>query len=246
MTERKLWIIGTGPGCHRKMTLEADEALAAADVIIGYPVYTDLIRRDYPDKRYLTTPMTQEMKRCTMALEEARKGQKVAMICSGDAGIYGMASPVLSLSPGYPEVTVTILPGVTAASSGAAVLGAPLAHDFAVISLSDRLTPWSTIEKRLRAAAEGDFSICIYNPASRARKDYLERACGILLEKKNPETVCGIARNIGREGESVTILTLRELKTAQADMFSTVFIGNSETEKIGPYMVTPRGYHTDE
>lgn len=246
MSEKRLWIIGIGPGSRSKMTMEAEEALQEADVIIGYPLYTDLIQKEFPGKRYLTTPMTQEMKRCTMAMEEARKGQKAAIICSGDAGIYGMASPVLSLSPEYPEVGITILPGVTAASSGAALLGAPLSHDFAVISLSDRLTPWKTIEKRLRAAAEGDFSICLYNPGSRERKDYLGKACGILLEKKAPETVCGVARNIGREGESVRILTLQELKDFQADMFSTVFIGKSETEKIGLHMVTPRGYHINE
>jgi precorrin-3B C17-methyltransferase len=246
MNDKRLWIIGIGPGSRRKMTKEADEALRGADVIIGYPVYTNLIKKEYPGKRYLTTPMTQELKRCTMAMEEAEKGKKAAMICSGDAGIYGMASPILATSPQYPEVEITVLPGVTAASSGGAILGAPLSHDFAVISLSDRLTPWGTIEKRLRAAAEGDFSICLYNPGSKTRKDYLKKACMILLEKKRPETVCGIARNIGREGENAVVLTLKELQDMQVDMFSTVFIGNSETKKIGSYMVTPRGYDINE
>jgi len=243
MADKRLWITGIGPGSREEMTTEADQVLREADVVVGYQVYTELIRREYPGKKYLTTPMTQEIKRCAMALEEAEKGQKVVMICSGDAGIYGMASPILSLSPQYPDVEITVLPGVTAASSGGAILGAPLSHDFAVISLSDRLTSWETIEKRLRAAAEGDFSICLYNPGSRARKDCLRKACRILLEKKSPGTVCGIVRNIGREGESAAVLTLKELQDTQADMFSTVFIGNSETEKIGPYMVTPRGYH---
>ena len=135
-----------------------------------------------------------------------------------------------------------VIPGVTAALSGAALLGAPLGTDFCVISLSDLLTPWETIEKRLRCAAAADFVICIYNPSSRKRKDYLQRACDIILESAAPETICGIARNIGREGESTAVMTLAELREAETDMFSTVFIGNSQTKRIGGKMVTPRGY----
>ena len=140
-------------------------------------------------------------------------------------------------------MAVEILPGVTAASSGGALLGAPLGHDFAVISLSDLLTPWELIGKRLRQAAAGDFVICIYNPASQNRHDYLQKAADILLETLPPERICGLARNIGREGESARTCTLKELRDAEADMFTTVFIGNSKTTLINGRMVTPRGYH---
>jgi precorrin-3B C17-methyltransferase len=139
-------------------------------------------------------------------------------------------------------VEIEIIPGVSAMLSGAAVLGAPLTHDFAVISLSDLLTPWATIEKRLVCAAQADFVICLYNPASHRRKDHLRQACDIILQYASPETVCGLVRNIGREGESCRILALRELREAEADMFTTVFIGSSRTRIIGGRMVTPRGY----
>ena len=155
-----------------------------------------------------------------------------------------MAAPVLELRPEYPDAEVEILPGVTAALSGAALLGAPLGHDFCVISLSDRLTDWSLIEKRLRCAAEGDFAVCLYNPASRHRRNGLRRACEVLMESKSPDTVCGLARKIGREGESWRILTLEELKETETDMFTTVFIGASGTRRILDRMVTPRGYRT--
>ena len=172
----------------------------------------------------------------------AAAGETVALVCSGDAGVYGMAGPVLELAPDYPGAAVTVIPGVTAALSGGALLGAPLGHDFCVISLSDRLTDWALIEKRLRMAARGDFAICLYNPASRQRRDYLQRACDILLEEKRGDTVCGLARMIGRDGESFRVLSLKALRDAQADMFTTVFIGSSQTREIGGRMVTPRGY----
>ena len=165
-----------------------------------------------------------------------------AMICSGDAGVYGMAGLILEIGREYPEVSVEIVPGVTAASSGAAVLGAPLMHDFAVISLSDLLTPWETIEKRLRAAAMGDLCVCIYNPSSKKRAGYLRRACEILMEEKSPDTVCGAVKNIGREGEESQVMTLGELSGYEADMFTTVFVGNSQTMELSGAMVTPRGY----
>ena len=224
------------------MTKKAQKVLESCQVIIGYTVYIDLIREQFPDKIFLSTPMRQEAQRCRMAFEEARKGQDVAMVCSGDAGIYGMAGLICEIGPEYPDIEIEIVPGITAASGGAAVLGAPLMHDFAVISLSDLLTPWETIEKRLKAAAQADFVICLYNPSSRKRADYLSRACGIILESRTAATVCGIVRNIGREGESCRILSLGELKDIQTDMFTTVFIGNSATKEINGRMVTPRGY----
>ena len=177
-----------------------------------------------------------------MALERAADGQTTAMVCSGDAGVYGMAGPILELSPEYPQVEIEVVPGITAALSGGAVLGAPLTHDFAIISLSDLLTPWETIEKRLRCAAEGDFAIAIYNPASHGRPDHLKRACDILLRVLPEERLCGIVRNIGREGQSSRILTLGELQAADVDMFCTVFVGNSSTKVVNGALITPRGY----
>ena len=237
-----IYVVGIGPGAYEKMTIEAANVLKNSDVIAGYTVYVDLVKDHFGDKEFLTTPMRQEVERCRMALEEAAKGLKVSMVCSGDAGVYGMAGLILELAPEYPEVKVSIIPGVTAACAGAAVLGAPLIHDFAVISLSDLLTPMEVIEKRVKAAAEADFAICIYNPSSKKRGDYLKKACEILLESRSPETVCGIVKSIGRQGEEMEIMSLETLKDTQTYMFTTVFIGNSSTRKIGDYMVTPRGY----
>ncbi|MCI8268781.1 MAG: precorrin-3B C(17)-methyltransferase [Lachnospiraceae bacterium] len=238
----RIWVVGMGPGSEEQMTLQAREALADCDVIVGYTVYVELLKKLWPDKEYRTTPMRQEAERCRMAFEEAKDGRKVAMVCSGDAGVYGMAGLMLELAKEYPDCSLEIVPGVTAALAGGALLGAPLGHDFAVISLSDLLTPWEKIEKRLRLAAQADLSICIYNPSSRKRAGYLKRACDILLESIEEERVCGLAVMIGREGEYSEVLTLRELRERQADMFTTVFIGNSQTRKIGGRMVAPRGY----
>lgn len=246
----KVYAVGMGPGNGDQMTAEAREVIVSCDVIAGYTVYVDLVRkvlkeRELEGKEFITTPMTQEVKRCRFAFEQAQKGKKVAMVCSGDAGVYGMAGLLLEISGDYPEAEVEVVPGITAALSGAAVLGAPLIHDFAVISLSDLLTPWEKIRKRLHAAAEADFCICLYNPSSRKRHDYLKKACGIMLESKVGDTVCGIVRNIGREGEGCAFCTLEELKDAETDMFTTVFIGNSQTRMVNGRMVTPRGYRND-
>ena len=238
----KLTVVGIGPGDYDNMTVGADRALQCCDVIIGYHVYVDLVKERYPGKEFLTTPMTQEVKRCQMALGLAREGKNVAMVCSGDSGIYGMAALIYELRGESPDPEIQVIPGLTAACSGAALLGAPLTHDFAVISLSDRLTPWEKIEKRLENAAQADLSIVLYNPASHGRPDHLRRACDILLRQLPGDRVCGIASRIGREGESSRLLTLSELGTAPVDMFCTVFIGNSMTKSIGEKMVTPRGY----
>ena len=238
----KIYVTGLGPGAADQMTIRAKKVLEKCPVIIGYTVYIDLIREEFPDKIFLSTPMRREADRCRMAFAEAQKGQDVAMVCSGDAGIYGMAGLICEIGKDYPDVGIEIVPGITAASGGAAVLGAPLMHDFAVISLSDLLTPWEKIEKRIRAAAEADFVICIYNPSSKKRADYLRKACGMILEYRKPETVCGIVRNIGRDGESYEILSLERLQDTQADMFTTVFIGNSNTMELNGRMVTSRGY----
>ena len=189
------------------MTVKAVRTLEKCDVIVGYTVYIELLKEYFPDKRYLTTSMRQEAARCRMAFEEAAKGAVTAMVCSGDAGIYGMAG-----------------------------------HDVSLISLSDLLTPWELIEERLRCAAKADFVICLYNPSSRKRSTYLAKACEIMLEYKAEDTVCGIVKNIAREGETMQTLTLKELKETTVDMFSTVFIGNKQTKVIREKMVTPRGY----
>lgn len=238
----KIYVVGIGPGAYEQMTIRAAEVLKACDAIVGYTVYVGLVREHFADKEFFTTPMKKEIERCRLAFEEAMKGKTVAMICSGDAGVYGMSGPMLEIGAMYPAVEVEIVPGVTAALSGAAALGAPLIHDFALISLSDLLTPWEMIEKRLRLAAQADFAICLYNPSSKKRGDYLQKACDIMLESKSAQTVCGLAANIGRDGERVRVLTLEELRDTQADMFTTVFIGNAQTKEIGGKMVTPRGY----
>ena len=240
-----LFVVGIGPGNHEGMTGQAAAALESSDTIIGYSVYNDLVKPYYPDKRYLTTPMTGEEARCRMAIEEAKAGHTVALICSGDPGVYGMAGLVLELA-GDAGFDIEIVSGVTAALSGAALLGAPLVHDFAVISLSDRLTPWEKIEKRLRAAAEADLCIVLYNPSSKGRREHLHRAAQILMEYVPGSRVCGIADRIGRDGEKTRVMTLEELADAETDMFSTVFVGNSSTRQLGNRMVTPRGYSSEK
>ena len=238
----KLSVVGLGPGAGRDLTERGRAAIEAADLVVGYNAYIDLIREEFAHKDFFQTGMRREIDRCRAAIEAAVSGKKVAMVCSGDSGIYGMAGLIYELSREYEPIEIDIVPGITAACGGAAVLGAPLTHDFAVISLSDLLTSWEKIEARLQAAAKADFVISLYNPSSRTRSDYLQRACDIVLREKSPDTVCGYVQNIGREGESSRILTLAELRDAQVDMFTTVFIGNSETEIIDGKMVTPRGY----
>lgn len=238
----KLFVAGLGPGAAEHMTAACREALERADIIAGYTGYIDLLRPLYPAKSFLDTPMTGEVERCRAALKLAQGDSRVCLVSSGDSGVYGMASLILELAPEYPGAEIEAIPGVTAASSGGALLGAPLGHDFAVISLSDLLTPWETIALRLRAAAQGDFAICLYNPGSANRQGHLKAACGILLETLPRDRICGLARNIGRFGEDAALTTLGALESAEADMFTTVFIGSSRTRAINGKMVTPRGY----
>lgn len=238
----KLYVIGIGPGEYEQMTLKAIHAMEKSEVIIGYTVYVDLVKEHFPGKEFLTTPMKKEVDRCVMAFEEAQKGKIVSMICSGDAGVYGMSGLMYEVGVNYPEVELEIIPGVTAATGGAAVLGAPLIHDFCLISLSDLLTPWEKIEARLLAAAEADFVVCLYNPSSRKRSDYLQKACDLMMQYKSPETVCGIVSYIGRDGEHYEVMNLKTLRDTKVDMFTTVWVGNSQTKEINGKMVTPRGY----
>lgn len=238
-----LYVVGLGPGDASMLTGQARAALAASDVLCGYTVYVELVKPLFPEKEIYTTAMRGEMERCRWALETAAAGKNVALVCSGDAGVYGMASPVLELAKEYPDVRIEVVPGVTAALSGAAVLGAPLGHDFCVISLSDLLTPWSLIEKRLQCAASGDFALCLYNPASHRRRDHLQRAVGILLAAGKAEnTPCATVRNIARPGQQVQFYTLEELRGAPVDMLTTVFVGSSSTLQQDSWMITPRGY----
>ena len=214
--EKVVYVVGLGPGEPFYMTQQAANTLESVDAICGYKVYLDLIRDEFPCEEYYSTGMTQEIDRCRWALEKASTGKRVALVCSGDAGVYGMASPLLELAPDYPDVAVDIVPGLTAALSGGAVLGAPLAHDFCV---------------------------ALYNPSSKGRPDYLAKAVRILLENgKSADTVCGLVRNIGREGQTARVLSLAQLESTAVDMFTTVYIGNTATKQLGGKMVTPRGY----
>ncbi len=239
----KIYVVGLGPGEERSLTIRAKEVLDKCDVIAGYKTYVALVKDNYPDKEYFENGMKGEIERCEKCLEFAKAGKEVALICSGDAGIYGMASPMLEIALKNDFTDVEIVPGITAASSGAAVLGAPLGHDFCVISLSDLLTPWELIEKRLRLAAEADLAMAIYNPSSKGRPDYLKKACEILLSVIPGERICGFVQNIGRDGESFEICSLKELAEKEVDMFTTVFIGNSRTKNETGRMITPRGYN---
>lgn len=239
---KKLYVIGIGPGEMGGMTENAGRALKESQVIIGYKKYVELVRPYFQDKEYVDSNMLQEAERCKSALSIAQSGKCTALVCSGDSGVYGMAGLVYEFSLQYPDVEIAVIPGVTAALSGGALLGAPLGHDFAVISLSDLLTPWELIEKRLECAAMADMCICLYNPMSHKRRDNLKKACDILLGTLKANTLCGIARNIGRTGEEYRLLPLKELRDTEVDMFTTVFIGNSATKEIRGKMVTPRGY----
>lgn len=238
----KIYVVGIGPGDAGQTTPRAEAALAASDALVGYTTYINLIRDRYPEKELVATPMTTEVERCKTCRDLAMAGRTAAMVCGGDAGVYGMAGLVYQVCAGCPEVEIEVIPGVTAATAGAALLGAPLIHDFAAVSLSDALTPWETIARRLELAAEGDFVLCLYNPASRRRPDTLRQAAALLLRHRSPDTPCGLARRVGRPGEEAKICTLRELGEQQADMFTTVFVGSSQTRVVNGRLVTPRGY----
>ncbi len=239
----KIYVVGIGPGSSEYMTPQARNAIEESDVVVGYTLYVDLVRELTCGKEIKSTAMKQEVDRCRMALDSALEGKNVAFVCSGDAGVYGMAGVMAEVAEDHPEVEIVTIPGITAACSGAAVLGAPLIHDFAVISLSDLLTPWELNEKRLRLAAEADFVVCLYNPKSKKRHDYIDKAADIMSCAKAWDTPCGYVKNIGREGEKAIVCTMADLKdNDDIDMFTTVFIGNSATKVINGKMVTPRGY----
>ena len=236
-----LYVVGIGAGSRDGMTIAAEKAILSSELIVGYTKYVELLGRHFPEKNYVSTGMTQERERVEFALKEAAD-KTVSLVCSGDPQLYGMAGLAYELSVSYPDVEIEVVSGVTAAFSGGAVLGSPLTHDFAVISLSDLLTPMEKIQKRLECAAECDLTIVLYNPSSKSRADYLKKACDIVMKHRSGDTVCGYVRNIGRDGEESRILTLAELRETAVDMFTTVYIGSWETKVIGGKMVTPRGY----
>jgi precorrin-3B C17-methyltransferase len=239
----KIFVVGLGPGELSQITPKALEALRESDVIAGYDLYIELIKPLITDKETISTGMKKEVERCRAAVETALAGKTVAVVSSGDAGIYGMAGLIHEIAAEYEQTTeIVVIGGITAASSAAAILGAPLTHDFAVISLSDLLTPWESIEKRLDLASLAGFVICLYNPSSKKRGDYLNKACEIVMKNLDENTACGYVKNIGRDGEEYKVLTLKELSESNVDMFTTVIIGNKDTKVVRGKLVTPRGY----
>ena len=239
----KLYVVGFGPGGYEHMTVKAVRAIEGADLIIGYTAYVEMLKAAFPDKIYLSTPMTKEIDRCRLAVEKTMAGLNVALVSSGDSGIYGMAGIVLQVADQIQApIEIEIVPGVTAASAAAAVLGAPLMHDTALISLSDRMTPLDLIMKRVSCAAQADFVICLYNPKSKKRKDYAAQAAALVMEHRSAQTPVGIVRHAGRDGQQTVITELGKLAEADIDMFSIVIIGNSRTYVKDGKMITPRGY----
>lgn len=237
-----LKVIGFGPGSKEDMSLRAIEALETADLIMGYTTYVKILKEIFPDKEFKSTGMTREVDRCRAALEEA-KDKTVALVSSGDSGIYGMASITYQVASQMgSDVRIEVIPGITAASSAASLLGAPLTHDTALISLSNCLTPWDIIVRRLEATSSSDMVIALYNPRSKARPDVLAEAIGIISRYRPSTTPVGVARNIGRSDQSSYCTTLGELDCESIDMFCTLIIGNSKTFVEGDKMITPRGY----
>lgn len=235
-----IYVVGIGPGAARARTAEATQAIIESDVLVGYSAYVELVKPEFPDKPTFATAMRGEAERCREAIRLAREGHRVCVICSGDAAVYGMASLILELAE--PTDEVEIVPGVTAALAASAELGAPLAGDMAIISLSDLLTPWERIEKRLAAAASADFCMAIYNPSSVKRAEYLARACDVIMRWQPADIHCGWVRNIARANCEKKILTLGALRAEHVDMFTTVIIGNRSTIERNGKLITPRGY----
>ena len=237
-----IYVVGIGPGGVDTMTPQAVEAIKSCEAVAGYTKYLELVGKFLEGKTIISSGMTHELERCQSALNAAKLGMNVALISSGDSGVYGMAGLMLEVAQGS-GVDVKIIPGITAANSCAAILGAPLMNDYVTVSLSDLLTDWRVIAKRLTAACLGDFVICIYNPASHHRPNHLKNACDILLSLKDPETPSGYVRNAGRNDESYEVMTLRELRECQKiDMLCTVIVGNSQTLILDGKLITPRGY----
>ena len=238
-----IYVIGIGPGYRDLMTQEAISAMEDAEVIVGYKTYIKLVEDFVKDKEVVQNGMRKEVDRCQDAIDIAKTGKKVAVISSGDAGIYGMAGLILELITKQElDIPVKVVPGVTASIGAAAVLGAPIMHDFCHISLSDLMTPWEVIEKRLRLAAEADFVICLYNPRSKGRSEHLANAFKIMGEFKDGSTPVGIVKDVGREDQEKFICTFDTMDFERVDMTTMVIIGNKSTYIHDDLMITPRGY----
>ncbi len=233
-------VVGIGPGSQMLMTQAAIDAINNSEVIVGYKTYIDLIKPMLKDQELISNGMRGEVVRCMEAVKIAKNGKRVAVISSGDAGVYGMAGLIYELAE--TGVEIEVVPGVTASTAGAALLGAPLMHDFCHISLSDLMTPIDQIMKRVKVAAETDFVICLYNPKSHGRPDYIKQAFSIIREFQGDQILVGIAKNVGREDESTHVFLIDEVNLDLIDMTSVVIVGNKSTKLIGDKMVTPRGY----
>lgn len=240
-----IYVVGIGPGGAEHITPKARQAIISSDIIIGYKVYIDLLRLHFPDKDMRQSGMRSEIERCKEALNLALNGQTVGVVSSGDAGVYGMAGLMHEVAKGQ-TLNIEVVPGIPAANTSAAVLGAPLMHDYATISLSDLLTPLDLIMRRVELAAQADFVICLYNPKSKGRPHHIEHARQIILQYRDKNTPVGIVRHAGRPQQSRDITTLEKMLDCEINMFATVIIGNSQTKIIGKQMVTPRGYQNKE
>lgn len=236
----KIYVVGLGPGNKENMTFRAYDVLKNSDIIIGYKTYVDLIEDMFPDKKIIKSYMRKEVARCEETLKLALEGNVISLISSGDAGVYGMAGLMLEIANG--QVEVEIVPGITSANASASLGGAPIVHDSVNISLSNLLTDWELIKKRIDLASQGDFVITLYNPKSSGRPELINEARDIMLKHKRKDTPVLIARNVGREGENYDITTLDKMLDYEINMFSTVIIGNSNTKVLNNKMITPRGY----
>ncbi len=236
----KLYVVGIGPGGLDNLTYKAAEVIKKCQVVVGYKFYIELVKDIIVGKKIISTGMKGEIERCKLALEEAKNGLDTCIISTGDPGLYGMAGLILELAQ---DVEVEIIPGVSAAFCAASEIGAPIMHDFCTISLSDLLTPWQLIEKRLDAAASADFVIAIYNPKSKGRKTQIERAIEIIRKYKNGDVPVGLIKNAGREGNERKIVTLDTVDFEFIDMMTVVLIGNNKTYMKNGKMITPRGYN---
>lgn len=241
MNKGKIYVVGIGPGNMEDMTRRAYKILTNVDVIAGYTTYIDLVKDEFSTKEFLSSGMKREIERCQEVLELAKAGKNVALISSGDSGVYGMAGIMLEVAMDS-EIEVEIVPGITATIAGASLVGAPLMHDQVIISLSDLLTDWKVIKKRIETASQGDFIISIYNPKSKTRVEQIVEAREIMLKYKNPSTPVALLRHIGRKNENYTLTTLEDFLNYEIDMFTIVVVGNSNTYIQNGKMITPRGY----
>lgn len=242
MSKGKIYVVGIGPGNMEDISVRAYKTLKNVDVIAGYITYIDLVKDEFKEKEFYVSGMKKEIDRCEKGLELAKEGKTVALISSGDAGIYGMAGIMIEVALGS-GIDVEVIPGITSSVAGASLVGAPLMHDQAIISLSDLLTDWEVITKRIDRASEGDFVISLYNPKSKGRTEQIVEAREIMLKHKAPSTPVALLRHVGREDENYTLTNLDEMLNYEIDMFTVVIVGNSKTYVKEGKMITPRGYH---